>query len=302
MLQENHKKLLVIVGPNASGKSDLAVYLAKKFDGEVVSADSRQIYKYMDIGTGKITKKEAQGIPHYLLDIRHPSRQLTAAEYKKKAEKAIADIQKRGKLPILVGGTGFYIDAVVYDVDFPEVPPNKKLRNMLRNKSAEELFEMLKKKDPRRAAAVQKEDKRRIIRALEIIEARGSVPEIKNKISPYDALLVGVNIPKEELHERIQKRLEARLRRGMVKEVKELREKYSVSWKRLENLGLEYKWIALFLQKKINKQDMKENLLRDIKRYSRRQMSWFKRDKNINWLESPKIREKAEKKVEKWLK
>lgn len=285
---ENGKKdkLLVIVGPTASGKSDLAVFLAKKFNGEVISADSRQVYKYMDIGTGKVTKKEMGGIPHYMLDVAHPSRQFTVAQYKKKTEKIIRDIQKRGKLPILVGGTGFYIDSVVYNLEFPEVKANKELRNKLRNKSAEELFEILKRKDPRRAKTIEAKNKRRLIRALEIIEETGKpVPETSNKIqATRDTLIIGIKVDKELLHERIEKRLYARLRQGMIAEVKKLREDVGVSWRRLENFGLEYRWIARYLRGKVSKEEMREELARDIKRYARRQMVWFKRNKNIKWI------------------
>jgi len=299
-----NNKLIVIVGPTASGKSDLAVFLARKFNGEIISADSRQVYKYMDIGTGKITKKETKGIPHYMLDVAHPSRQFTVAQFKKRGKKIIADIQKRNKLPILVGGTGFYIDSVVYNIDFPKVKANPLLRSMLRNKTTEELFEMLKRKDPRRAKTIERKNKRRLIRALEIIDATGKpVPSIGLPGNPmlessYDLLIIGIKIEKERLHKRIEKQLDARLRQGMIAEVKKLREKIGVSWKRLENFGLEYRWIARYLQKKITKEKMHEELVCDIKRYSKRQMTWFKRDKGIHWiaLENKKqLQEEAEK-------
>ena len=287
-------KLLVILGPTASGKSDLAVYLAKKFNGEIISADSRQVYKYMDIGTGKVTKKEMDGVPHHMLDVAHPSRQFTVAQYKKKADKIIHDIQKRGKLPILVGGTGFYIDSVVYNIEFPQIKVNKELRRRLEKLSAEELFKMLKKKDPKRAKTIEAKNKRRLIRALEIIEELGKVPETGDKRQArWDTLMIGIKVEKELLHKRIEKRLDVRLRQGpsassgqdMVAEVKKLRKEYGVSWERLENFGLEYRWIARFLQREINKEDMREELARDIKRYARRQMVWFKRNKDINWIE-----------------
>ncbi|MEX0877363.1 MAG: tRNA (adenosine(37)-N6)-dimethylallyltransferase MiaA [Candidatus Spechtbacterales bacterium] len=306
-------KLIVIVGPTASGKSDLAVFLAlrlssvqarKKYGiegAEIISADSRQVYKYMNIGTGKITKKEMKGIPHYMLDVAHPSRQFTVAQYKKSVEKIIRDIQKRGKVPILVGGTGFYIDSVVYDMDFPEVKANKKLRHKLEKLSAEELFEILKKKDAKRAKTIESKNKRRLIRALEIVEELGKVPENnyltyfhgRGNMSDSNTLIIGIKVEKELLHKRIEKRLDARLNEGpstgsgqdMIEEVRKLREEVGVSWKRLENFGLEYRWIAKFLQDKISKEEMQEELARDIKRYARRQMVWFKRNKDIKWIE-----------------
>ncbi|MEX0869975.1 MAG: tRNA (adenosine(37)-N6)-dimethylallyltransferase MiaA, partial [Candidatus Spechtbacterales bacterium] len=296
-MQNDQIKLITIVGPTASGKSDLAVYLAKKFNGEVVSADSRQVYKWMDIGTGKVTEEEMQSVPHHLLDVAHPSRQFTVKQYKEKAEEAIKKIHKKGRLPILVGGTGFYIDTVIYDTEFPEVPPNKELRHKLEKSSTEELFEVLKKKDPKRAQTIQKDNKRRLIRALEIIEATGEpVPDIAvsgtaMSASPYDLLVIGIKVPQEELDIKIKKRLVARLKEGMIDEVKKLREKHNISWKRLENFGLEYRWIAQYLQKKVSREEMEEKLFTDIRKYSKRQMTWFKRDKNIKWLE---LREKKQ--------
>ncbi|MDX1607891.1 MAG: tRNA (adenosine(37)-N6)-dimethylallyltransferase MiaA [Candidatus Spechtbacterales bacterium] len=306
----NNNKLIAIIGPTASGKSDLAVFLAKKFDGEVISADSRQVYKYMDIGTGKITQKEMKGIPHYMLDVAHPSRQFTVAQFKRKTEKIIKDIQERGKMPIFAGGTGLYIDAVIYDIEFPHVEANKKLRKKLRKKSKEELYNILKEKDPRRAKTIQKENKRRLIRALEIIEELGKVPEIKipgaKEVKPvYDALILGIKVNKELLHERIKKRLNIRLKQGMIEEVKKLRKEIGISWKRLENFGLDYIWPAKYLQGEINKEEMKENILQDEKKYARRQMVWFKRNTDIKWIEfngnKKQLQKEAAALVEKFL-
>ncbi|MDX1535942.1 MAG: tRNA (adenosine(37)-N6)-dimethylallyltransferase MiaA [Candidatus Spechtbacterales bacterium] len=299
------KKLIAIVGPTASGKTDLAVYIAKKFNGEVVSADSRQVYKWMDIGTGKATKEEMDGIPHYLLDVVHPKEQFTVAEFKEQAADAIKKIYKKNKLPIIAGGTGFYIQAVVDDINFPEVPPNQDLRKELDKYSTEKLFKILRKKDPRRAKTIQKENKRRLIRALEIIEETGNWVPVITKNTPYDLLIIGIKMPREKLDKRIKIRLDARFDEGMVKEVKNLHKKKKVSWKRLENFGLEYRWIARYLQDKISEEEMKEELYKDIKRYARRQMTWFKRDKRINWLElktKDKLQKEADSLVEKFLK
>lgn len=288
MLQHNHRpKLIVVVGPTASGKSDLAVFLAKKYNGEIVSADSRQVYTWMDIGTGKITKREMKNIPHYMLDVAHPSRQFTVVQYQKKTLKIIHDIQQRGKLPILVGGTGLYIQAVVDGTIFPEVPPNHMLRSKLHNIPADVLFQKLQKLDPRRALSIESKNKRRLIRALEIIEATGKpVPRLANskQQTMNNVLILGIKISREELNKKIKLRLKKRLRQGMFAEVKNLREKYHVSWKRLENFGLEYRWTARYLQNKISKEKMKEKLYQDIKNYAKRQMTWFKRDKRIRWI------------------
>ena len=171
-------KLLIILGPTASGKSDLAVQLAKKYNGEIISADSRQVYKGLNIGTGKITKKEMSGIKHHLLDVTDPKKVFTVSQFKTLVEIAIADISSRGKLPIICGGTGFYIQAVVDNIILPEVPPNKKLREKLNKKTTTELFEILKKLDNERAKNIDAKNPRRLIRAIEIAEKLGKVPPL----------------------------------------------------------------------------------------------------------------------------
>ena len=190
-MSEKKQKIIVILGPTASGKSGLAVKLAKKIDGEIISADSRQVYKGMDIGTGKIIKKEMFGIPHYLLDIKNPKKQFTVMEFKKLAEKKIAEILKKKKIPIICGGTGFYINSVVDDIDFPEIKPDKKLRKELEKKPTEELFKILKKLNPTRAKNIDSKNKRRLIRAIEIArtqinaDKKTQIDADKNKLSPY---------------------------------------------------------------------------------------------------------------------
>ena len=297
ILSKKHNKLLVIVGPNASGKSDLAVKLAKRFNGEVVSADSRQVYKGMDIGTGKITKEEMQGIPHHLLDVASPKRRFSVVQYQKKAIEAIKKIQRKGKLPILCGGTGFYVQAVVDGLVFPKVKPDWRFRKKLEQKSARELYKYLKKLDPERAKTIEKDNKRRLIRAIEIVLKTGKpVPKLQ-KQKLFDVLMIGIKRNKKELKERIRKRLKKRLKQGMIEEVKKLKES-GLSWKRLEEFGLEYRWIARYLQGKIDYQEMIEKLQKDIEDFAKRQMTWFKRDKRICWIQNYK---EAEKLVRKFL-
>ncbi len=281
------KKIIVILGPTASGKSALAVEIAKKFNGEVISADSRQIYKGMDIGTGKITKKERKNIPHHLLDVTSPKRKFSVVQYRKLALKAINKIFKKGKVPILCGGTGFYIQAVIDGISIPQVPPDWKLRKKLEKKSPKELFEMFKKIAPERAKTIDKKNPRRLIRAIEIAKKLGYVPPLQKKPLPYPVLLIGIKKEKGELKKLIKKRLLKRLRQGMVAEVKKLR-KFGVSWKRLEGFGLEYRWIARYLQKKITKEKMVEKLEKDIEHFAKRQMTWFKKDKRICWVKTQK--------------
>lgn len=292
-------KIIVIVGPTAVGKTDLSVNLAQKFNGEIVSADSRQVYKGMDIGTGKVTKKEMRGIPHYLIDVISPKKQFTVTEYKKKAERAIEDIIKRGKLPIIVGGTGFYIQALVDNIDMPDVPPNKILRNKLEKMNTEKLNALLKKKDPRRYEEIEEHDRTRIIRAIEIAEFLGKVPKATKSKPLYNPLIIGLDIPKEELEEKIETRLLKRLRAGMMAEIKRLHEN-GVSWKRMEALGLEYKYGAQFVKGELSKDEFIKTLSTKIKQYAKRQRTWFKRDKRIQWFK-PVEGEKITKLVEKFI-
>ncbi len=276
-------KVIIIVGPTASGKSALAIKLAKKFNGEVVSADSRQVYRGLDIGTGKVTSKEMAGIPHHLLDVASPKRTFTVARYKHMAERAIKDILRRGKLPIICGGTGFYIQAVVDGLVLPEVPPNRALRKLLKKKDATELSALLKKLDPARWRSIDRKNPVRLIRAIEIAEAIGRVPKLKTVRPAYDALFIGVYPGGTALKLNIKKRLDERLRRGMIAEVRKLHAR-GLSWKRMEEMGLEYRYIARFLERTSTRTQMKEILYREIVKYSKRQMTWFKKDRRTHWI------------------
>lgn len=285
-MQEKKPKIIVILGPTASGKSNIAIRLARKFDGEIISADSRQIYRGMDIGSGKVTEKEKRMAKHWMLDIASPDTNFSAAQFKKKSDKIIVDIIKRGKLPIICGGTGFWIRSIVDDVQFPEVKPDWRLRKKLHNKSAEQLFKMLKKIDLKRSENIDAKNKVRLIRAIEICKTLGKVPNARpgTKNTQYDFLQIGISIPRKKLHERIKKRLDERFREGMVEEVRNLHYKQKISWKRLESFGLEYRDIALYLQNEMTEDEMKEKLFQNIKNYAKRQMTWFRSDKRIRWL------------------
>jgi tRNA dimethylallyltransferase len=291
-------KLIVILGPTASGKTELAIKLAKKFNGEIINADSRQVYKGMDIGTAKPTKKEMKGIPHHLLDIASPKRKFTVAQYRKLALKAIEKIQKKGKIPFLVGGTWFYIRAIVDGLVIPEVPPDWKLRKRLEKKSPEELYKILKKLDPERAKTIEKENPRRLIRAIEICKKIGKVPPLKFKPLPYPVLMIGIKRKKKELMERIRKRFFEWLKKGLILEVLKLR-KIGISFKRIEEFGMHYREIAWYLQGKISEKEMIENSIKEIQDYAKKQINWFKKDKRVKWVKD--LRE-AEKLVKKYLK
>lgn len=272
------------MGPTASGKTDLSIKIAKKYNGEIISADSRQIYKGMNIGTGKVTKKEMQNVPHYLLDVVRPNTKFDVVKYRKLALRAIEDIQERDKLPILVGGTGFYIQAVVDGIILPQVKPDWKLRKKLEKKSNQELFQQLKKLDANRAKTIDKDNPRRLIRAIEIVlTSKEPVPKLEKTPIDSEVLILGIKKDKKELEELIEKRLLKRLKIGMVAEVKKLHNE-GVSWKRLEDFGLEYKYLALFLQNKITKEEMIERIQKESEHYAKRQMTWFKRDLRIHWV------------------
>ena len=300
-------RILVIVGPTASGKSDLAVSLAKKFDGEVISADSRQVYRGLDIGTGKITKPEMKGVRHHLLDVASPTNRFSAERYRTLARKAIADIAMRGKLPIICGGTGFYIDAILDEDAISNVPPNEKLRARLAQKSRAQLLRILKKIDPKRAHVISKSDSernnaRRIIRAIEI--ARGRPRTTKRSARAYIPFFIGIKISSDELKKRIRTRLEKRLKQGMAAEARRLHDPPiggGLSWKRMDELGLEYRYLARFLQGKMGKEEMAEKLNSEIWHYARRQMTWFKRNEKIKWF-GPRANNEVQKTVACFLK
>ena len=219
-------KILVVLGPTATGKSDLAVLLAKKYNGEVISADSRQVYKGLNIGSGKITKKEMRGVPHHLLDVISPRTRFSVDAWKRKTEQKIKDIVSHGKLPIICGGTGFYIQSIVDDIILPHVPPNKKLRNELEKKDAQSLFTILQKLDPERAQTIEQHNPVRLVRAIEIATALGAVPPLnkmtRGALATYEFLQIGLTLPDTQLKERIIKRLDARLKKGMLREAQKL--------------------------------------------------------------------------------
>jgi tRNA dimethylallyltransferase len=297
-------------GKNKTGR-------ANKIAAEIISADSRQVYKGLDIGTGKITKSEMRGVPHHLLDVADPRvpanspRHFTVEKWRELAEQAIADIHARGRLPIVCGGTGFYISALVDGVTFPDVPPNERLRKRLAKKTTEELFGQLKKLDPRRAHDMQTngdlKNQQRLIRAIEIAIVLGKVPPLKKKISTqnkktkkYNPIFIGIALPPDVLRRRIERRLHSRCRHGLIAEVKNLHmpppQGLGLSWKRMDELGLEYRFISRYLrelqkqtraQMTIRKEAMMTELSTAIWHYAKRQMTWWKRDRRIIWMTPP---------------
>ncbi|MEW5907710.1 MAG: tRNA (adenosine(37)-N6)-dimethylallyltransferase MiaA [Patescibacteria group bacterium] len=315
-------KIIMILGPTASGKSELAVKIAKKINGEIVSADSRQVYKGLNIGTGKVNGKWRRrvaksricgkeqlvfmykNIPHYCIDYVSPKKRYTVIDFKKCAEGAIKDIFSRRKIPIICGGTGFYISVITGGIDIPEIKPNWKLRKKLEKKSTEELFKTLKKLDPKRAKNIDRYNPRRLIRAIEIAEAiydfRGGVGarlrvktrENQMPLEQIDFLVLGIKLPEKELKKRIEKRVKKMFRDDLIREVKNLRNPPTgrgLSWKRLYELGFEYKYPAMFLQGKIKKQGMIERMILENWHYAKRQIIWFKKyQPETKWIKNYK--------------
>lgn len=292
--------MLVIVGPTASGKSALAVRLAQRFGGEVISADSRQVYKGLTIGTGKITPREMEGVRHHLLDIASPKRTFTAADFARTARRVLQGIAQRGKIPIIAGGSGFYIDVLLGRITLPNVPPNRALRNMLEKKSIATLFALLKKKDPHRAQSIEQHNKRRLIRALEIAEASPKASVMENEPQSFDVLWVGIKPNEAQLRINIEMRLRERLKKGMVAEARRLHAS-GLSYKRMRELGLEYRALADFLDGRISREILEHSLARNIKRYAKRQITYWKRNRAICWF-TPRQERNIETAVRAWLK
>lgn len=307
-------KVLVIVGTTSSGKTKLAVKLARKFSAkggpasgwngaEIISADSRQVYKGMDVGTGKDLKEYGKIIYH-LVDIVSPTSQFTVAEWQTKANQAIQDIIRRGKLPIVVGGTGLYVSALVEGYSLPKSKisnlKSKILTKKLNKLSLKQLLVKLKKVDPNTYKIIDQKNRRRVQRALEIYYQTGKPKsaQAKKKKPDYDFLILGIHVPKEELKKKILKRLKGMLdKEGLVDEVKKLH-RNGVTWKRLEEFGLEYGYVSRYLQDKLKYEDMVDQLGKAIIDFAKRQTTWFKRDKDIHWIKPPE----AEKLVKKFIK
>ncbi|MFW5887921.1 MAG: tRNA (adenosine(37)-N6)-dimethylallyltransferase MiaA [Bacteriovoracia bacterium] len=302
--QKNKPKIIVMLGQTATGKSDMAVQIAKDFDGEIISADSRQVYRGLDIGSGKITKSEMQGVPHHLLDVADPKKVFTVTDFQHQAYRTIEDILSRGKVPIIAGGTAFYIQSIVDGLVFPKIKEDRELRKKLEQMPLEQLQQKLKELDPKRFTEIDQKNKVRLVRAIEIatlnknIDGESKIPELK-KESKYDALQIGLRWPKEILDKRIHDRLIARINDGMIEEVEQLH-KDGISWSRLEELGLEYRYISYYLKGEISKEEMLEQLENKIRQFAKRQMTWWKRDGDIRWF-SPEDYKEVKKEIEKFL-
>lgn len=277
-------KVIAVVGPTASGKTALSITLAKAFNGEVISADSRQVYRRLNLGTGKVTLEEMDGVPHHLLDVADPQERFSVAEFQKLGKAAIEDILSRGRIPIVCGGTGLYVNTLLSGAKLPEVPPNKELRDTLEKLPTEELFKKLQEFDPERAEEIDRHNLVRLVRAIEIAEALGKVPRVKTS-KDYKVLTIGLLPPDEILKEKIARRIKERLEQGMIAEAERLHNE-GLSYERMEELGLEYRYMARLLQHSLTREEFEAQLENEIWQYAKRQKTWFKRDKEMRWFET----------------
>ncbi len=282
-MHQNLPKTVAIIGPTASGKSDFAVQLAHAVTGEVISADSRQVYRGLDIGTGKITTAEMQGIPHFLLDVASPTETFTVSDYARLGRLAIHDILSRNHLPIICGGTGHYVSALLDGLVLPPTPPNPALRKTLEQLSPEALYEQLCALDQNRARTIDPKNPRRLVRAIEIATHLGHVPEVTH-LPTYDTCWIGIRTTLPELIPRIRARLSARLECGMLDEARALHRE-GLSFERMEELGLEYRYMARYLTGALSEEAMREGLERAIIQYAKRQFTWWKKDTRIHWVD-----------------
>ena len=277
------KKLIVIEGTNASGKSGLGVELALRYGGEIVSADSRQVFRGLDLGSGKITKEEMRGVPHHLIDVREPGDFFSMADFQKLAYAAIDDILARGKIPFLVGGTGLYVDSVTDGYELSDVEPDLALRAHLETFETPALYAMLREKLP--DTQIDPKNRNRVMRALERLAADDYHPG--RRAPRYETLKLGVTWPREILKARIDERLERRLSQGMVEEVRSLLDA-GVSTEFLMKLGLEYRYLTRYLLGEMGYDQMVLELGNAIKKFAKRQMTWFRREENLHWLDMDK--------------
>jgi tRNA dimethylallyltransferase len=288
-LEKATNPLLVILGPTASGKTKIALDLAEQYQGEIISADSRQIYKYLDVGTAKITKKESRGIPHYMIDIIEPDQPFSVSEYKKQAEQYIKAIHQRKKLPILVGGTGLYIDSIVYDFTIPPPVQNKKIRQQLEQELLEKgtlfMHQKLKELDPEAGKKIHPHNRHHLIRALSVVLTTGKSKFTlaqKNK-SKYNVLLIGLAIPRAELYLRINQRVRQMFEQGLIAETKNISKKgYNLSLPALTSIG--YQEINLMLQGRLTEAEAIAKIQQKTRNYAKRQTTWFKKNKEILWI------------------
>ena len=288
-MQKN--KVIVICGPTASGKTALSIELAKKINGEIVSCDSMQIYKDMDIGTAKPTVEEMQGIKHYLIGYVSPEKRYSVADYKIDAKKAIKEIIEKGKMPIVVGGTGLYLDSLIYEIEYQDIKLDEQYRNKLEEEvekqGLEKLYEKAKQIDPKAIEKISPNDKKRILRILEIYHATGKTKteqeiESRKKEVEYDYKVYALDWDRQKLYDRINKRVDMMIEQGLVEEVKQILDKYDNFPTAMQGLG--YKEVVEYLNGNLTKEEMIEKIKIETRRYAKRQLTWFRKNKQTIWL------------------
>lgn len=283
MRVEMNNRVIAVVGATASGKTSYAIELAKKINGEIISADSRLVYKGMDIGTAKPTIDEMQEIPHYMIDVVEPEYNYSAGLYVKEAKKHITDIISRGKVPIVVGGTGLYFRVLLENYDLPDVKPDYELRKELSSYSYEELLEMLTKLDEKAANSVEKNDKKKLIRYIEIIKLAGKPLDLVRgvKEKEFNVEWVGLNFPREILYDRINKRVDLMIEQGLIEETKKLLQKHGRISNITDTIG--YREVLSYLDGELSLDEAKDKLKQNTRNYAKRQLTWFRKNEQINW-------------------
>lgn len=283
MRVEMNNRVIAVVGATASGKTSYAIELAKKINGEIISADSRLVYKGMDIGTAKPTIDEMQEIPHYMIDVVEPEYNYSVGLYVKEAKKHITDIISRGKVPIVVGGTGLYFRVLLENYDLPDVKPDYELRKELSSYSYEELLEMLTKLDEKAANSVEKNDKKKLIRYIEIIKLAGKPLDLVRgvKEKEFNVEWVGLNFPREILYDRINKRVDLMIEQGLIDETKKLLQKHGRISNITDTIG--YKEVLSYLDGELSLDEAKDKLKQNTRNYAKRQLTWFRKNEQINW-------------------
>lgn len=297
-MPQNHSKktlpkIIIVLGTTASGKTTLGIQLARDFNGEIISADSRQVYCGMDLGTGKDLEEytikhrgKTISIPYHLTDIRQPMTNFTLAHWIRETHQAIADIISRDKTPIIVGGTALYLDALIKNYDLPKIKTDPELRKKLDKKTLKYLLAKLKALDPAKYKTIDKQNRRRVERAVELAILNNGPHQAKTKkLNPYNFLILGKTYPRDILIDRINQRVDIRIGQGMVREVEDLH-KNGVTWKRLDGFGLEYRYISRYLRGKLTYDEMVEQLKIAIRQFAKRQMTWFRKFKKVNWVEN----------------
>lgn len=297
-------KVIVICGPTASGKTGLSIELAKKINGEIISCDSMQIYKDMTIGTAKPTPEEMQGIPHYLIDFVSPDERYSVADFQKDAEKAIAEILKKGKVPIVVGGTGLYVDTLIYHIQYPEIKTDldyrQKLEEMIEKQGLELAYQKAMQIDSEATMKISNNDKKRIMRILEIYHQTGKTKtkleaESRKEEPPYQYLVYAIEMDREKLYDRINQRVDIMIEQGLIEEVQNLIKKYNYFPTSMQGLG--YKEVVSYLQGNMTKEEMINVLKQETRRYAKRQLTWFRKNKEINWIDGLVPKEKNIQKI-----